>query len=220
MLPAIPGAHLLTCVVQVHEVDAHPGPCPGRGIGPGRMRRSETEEHDATGFQFAVNGVGFVDVGADVVIAVGIPLVQQFALVHTGNDLQRAVLPRRVVDGDPHGATPDRSRNAEIGVVGVPVGAHAVAGRLVEHLVEDLHHRVAEQGGHRRHYAGMEGQGAEQPAMGPKGDKLQVALAFRYGHVARQAGDDPAVHLPLQRGGLVRCEEAGNDGITRPPCTG
>ena len=144
-----------------------------------------------------MNGGGFVHVSADVVVAVRVAVVEELLFVRTGNHLECPVLLFRVVDGDPHGAAPQRVGDAEVGVVGVPVRPHAVARRLVEHLVEDLHHRVAEQRRHRFDHLGMERHGPEQATVRPKRNELKIALGLRDRHVTGQPGRHPAIHFPL-----------------------
>ena len=81
--------------------------------------------------------------------------------------------------GSPHRGAFERIADFEVGVVLMPVGAGAVAGRLEEDLVEMQQHRIADQLGHGLGDLGRERHRAEKVALVIHRAELQVGLYTR-----------------------------------------
>jgi hypothetical protein len=78
------------------------------------------------------------------------------------------------VDGGPHRRAHQRVADFEVGVVLVPVRAHAGLARLEEHLVQVQYQRIAQEGAHRLDDLRRERHGADEGAMAIHRAELQI----------------------------------------------
>lgn len=112
----------------------------------------------------------------DVVIAEGVSFVFVGDAMGSGDQTQRTIVCRCIIDGQPHGRALQRILDLEAGVVLVPARARAVVARFQKQLVKVEEEGIADQGGDNIDHAVIKRKSPNEIRLIVEWDQLQICL--------------------------------------------
>jgi len=140
------------------------------------MGGSITEKRSASGSHLNRFSLSLGWPTTDVVIAERVSLVFVGDAMAAGDQTQRTIVCRCIIDGQPHRRALQRVPDLEVGVVLVPARTGAVAARFEKQLVKVEEEGIADQSRDNSDHAVIKRQSSNEIGLIVEWDQLQIGL--------------------------------------------